>query len=421
MQLAYKFGKAKIYRLLQAHLLFAKIAMMRQHTTKDQYESYAGTPALLRKKANPYKAALAIRGISEGGSLGLLEALPVDLPPWTLFHELPNVVPSARKDIQRYAHLVTFLRKALHLAEQEQRRWHPRSGDSAKRSRIYGGSTNWLPVQREDAPFEDPGNSRRHRQKYHSTATRSRHDAWEAEERLEVDDCPDEDEEDEEIDRTSFDDAAFQRELGSFHEVSAAQAMQVQMANQLFPWAYGELSISEITPLVGLCLQECGTPETPEFGSEPMTADKLEVLALAQVMLWTSSSMKRAQRLKLLNSTTSGRYADLSLRLKTEDGVARWRIRAPLPQYRQPQFSVPEEMNRTQFEFLELPDVADGSFLVRKLLQSRSGKAAETSQQPSSSRAATRVFTHKTSWYRKQLRELLQKADPGTRVSESRP
>jgi hypothetical protein len=418
-------AKQKTYRLLQAHLLFAKIAVMQQHTTMEEYESYTGRPAVLQKKAYPYSAAFAVRRISEGISLALLEALPVESPPLAFLDGLSRVVPSAKGDIQRYTRLVTFLDKAFGRTAQQKRRSHQRAGDSAKRRRVHGGRTDsWLPVQREDVAIDDPGDSKSHRQGHHSTTTRSRHKSSESDERLDVDDCPGEDEEDEEVDRTGFDDEAFQRDPGSFHEVSAAQAMQVQMANQLFPWAYGELCVSEIAPLVARCHQECAAPQTEKMAAESMPPAELEVLALAQVMLWTSSSIERAQSLKLLDSTTSGRYADLSLRLETEDGVARWRIRSPLPQYRRPQPPAPERKNRTQVEFLELPDVADGSFLVRKLLKSRAGtpvsKAAEESQQPSSSKSRARVFPHKTAWYRKRLQRLLQTLDPGTRVTESR-
>lgn len=409
--------KQTTYRLLQAHLLFAKIAAMERYTSIDQYEFYAGVPALLRGKANPYTAALAIRSMSEGRSPNLLEALPVDLPPLEFLRELHFIAPAASKDIERYSRLIVFLRKALGSAKQKQRTFHSRNGAGGERSRVHGGSTYWSPIQREEAPLEDPGDSDTQRRGHHSTTSRCRHNALEANERLDVDDCPDEDEEDEDNDRTGFDDDAFQREPGSFHEASASQAMHVQMANQMFPWAYGELSVSEITPLMGHYLRLHGAPESPKLRSEPVTADKLEVLALAQVMLWTSSSLERAQNLKVLDSNTSGRLADLGLRFKTEDGIPRWRIRAPLPQYRQPQSPVPEVMNRTQIEFLELPDVADGSLLVQEFLRLRKGKTDETSQQPSSSWAATRVFTRKTSWYRKQLRSLLP---PDNRVTESR-
>ena len=108
----------------------------------------------------------------------------------------------------------------------------------------------------------------------------------------------------EEVDRTGFEDESFQRNPGSFCEVSAAQVMQIQMANQLFPWAYGELCVSEIAPLFTRCQEECATWETQRTGTDPIAIDELEVLALAQVMLWTSSSIERALSLKILDRTT---------------------------------------------------------------------------------------------------------------------
>ena len=98
-------------------------------------------------------------------------------------------------------------------------------------------------------------------------------------------------------------------------------------------------------------------------------------------------------------------------------------IRSPLPQYRRPQPPVPEGMNRTQAQFLELPDVTDASFLVRKLLESRArthvGEAPGENQQSSSPQFTGSVFSHKPAWYQKRLRQLLQTLDSGTRLTES--
>jgi hypothetical protein len=414
--------KQNDYRMLQAHLLFANVVVTKQHTSMEQYESYADSQALLLKNASPYSAALAVRRISEGLSPALLEELPVVLSPPEFFAELHTVIPSVRGDIQRYNNLVTFLSKANQLTVQQRRSSHQRAGDSAKRKRVHGGSTDfWLRVQREDDPIDDAGDRKSHRQGRHSTTTRSRHKSEESDELLDVDDCPGEDEEDEEVDRTGFDDEAFQRNPGSFHEVSAAQVMQVQMANQLFSWAYGELCVSEIAPLFARCQQVCATPEADRMVTQSMTAEELEVLALVQVMLWTSSSIDRAKSLKLLDSGTSGRNADLSLILRTKDGIPRWRIRSPLPQYGRPQPPVPEETNRKQVEFLELPDVADGSHLVRKLLELRVDRLANkpTNKGAHASLSRARVFPHNTAWYRKRLQKLLETLDSRTRMTES--
>jgi len=70
--------------------------------------------------------------------------------------------------------------------------------------------------------------------------------------------------------------------------------MQVQMANQMFPWSYGTPTVAEIAPLIVQRSQEIA-----EIVSErtltPAEAEELEILAFAQVMFWTSSSVEQAK------------------------------------------------------------------------------------------------------------------------------
>ncbi len=414
------------YRLLQAHLLLAKITVTRQHTSCAEYESYADLPALLEEKANPYQGALAVRLISEDWNAVLLRNLEekVRLPPLGFLGDLVSVVPSAAGDINRYQHLVTFLSKAFHQSVQK-KHGHPKGGGSdSRRKRFHGGRTDfWLAAQSTDVSLEDEDDKRNTRRGHHSTTVRIRHKGVQAEERLDIDDCPGEDEEDEDLDSTDFEDTDFQRSPGSFHEVSAAEAMQVQMANQNFPWSYGALTINEIVPLIWQRSQQMANIlANSVLTSEQL--EELEILALAQVMFWTSSSVAQARGLKVLHRTTSGRNAMLSLLPKTGSQIAQWRIRSPLPNYRRQQAEVPMGMDRARIDYLHLPDVVDGSFLVQAFVQRETRFQANEKLQKHGETVASnpspRVFRRPLAWYRKQFQSLVGRLDSNTRLTESR-
>jgi hypothetical protein len=411
------------FRLLQAHLLFAHIQVTRRYTTRLEYESYGEQPALLVQRANPYHAALAVRFVSEGFMPDLFAQLQTALPPQEFLEDLYSLTPSTDKDIRRYDHLVTFLSKGFLNVEQQKRGSDRRLGSSSGRGRVHGGSTHFpLAEVSSDGPIGEgaKGDANRGR---HSTTARKRYTGQEAEERLDVDDSPDEDQEDEEIDRTGFEDADFQRSPGSFREVSAAQAMQVQMANQMFPWSYGTPTVAEIAPLIVQRSQEVA-----EIVSERMLteaeAEELEVLAFAQVMFWTSSSVEQAKKLNLLERTARGKSASLSLLPGTGEMPAQWRIRSPLPEYRRLLGDVPPGMDRARVEYLQLPDVADGSSLVFTLLELRTrtrvGEGAGVHGTNVSPDQSALVFRRPLAWYRRRLRELFENVDKATRMTEGR-
>ncbi len=416
----------RTYRLLQAHLTFAKIIVMREKTTLDEYESYAGEPTLLCKRANPYHAALAVRSMSEGSSNALLRNLEglVELPPLEFLPELVSVVPSTSGDIVRYRHLVTFLNKAFRSLIQKQRIYRDGGGSSARRRKVHGGRTGFFLIsQSTDIPIEDTEDEKNTRRGRHSTTTWLRHSRTEAGERLNADDCPEEDDEDDELDSTDFEDPDFQINPSSFHEVSAAQSMQVQMANQFFPWSYGTLTSAEISPLIMQRSQQMlKIISKRELRREQL--GELELLALTQVMFWTSSSIKQARGLNLLHRTTHGRNADLGLIPEISDTPAQWRIRSPLPYYMCPQTLIPARMARERADYLLLPDVADASVLIYKFIEERErlklGDKLQNNSADAASQPSHRIFRHSAAWYGKQLRYLFKCLDPNTRITESR-
>jgi hypothetical protein len=411
------------FRLLQAHLLFAHIKVTRRYTKLEEYEAYADQPALLEQKANPYQAALAVRFISKGSTPDLFAQLQTELAPKDFLDDLYSLSPSTEIDIRRYNHLVTFLSKGFLNAEQQKRGSDHRRGSASDRNRVHGGSTRWpLAAVSSDGPIGE-GAKDNTRRGVHSTTSRKRHTGQEAEERVELDDSPEEDEEDEEIDRTGFDDADFQRSPGSFREVSAAQAMQIQMANQMFPWSYGTPTVAEIAPLIVQRSQEMAAIVS-ERTLTPIEAEELEILAFSQVMFWTSSSVEQARDLKLPNKTARGKDASLSLLSKTEEMLPQWRIKSPLPKYRRPLGDVPPGTDRMRVEYLQLPDVTNGSSLVFAFIEQRNRTRADESARGlraiESGDQSVRVFRHTPAWYRGRLRALFEVVDKATRMTEGR-
>lgn len=411
-------------RLLQAHLLCAHINVTRKYTTLEEFESYSAEPTLLEQTANPYHAALAIRSMTEGFSPDLFHMLPVDLPPAEFLPALYSIVPSSQEDLGRYRHLLTFLEKAFYDVPQQKGDSSPRRGSSADRARIHGGITNFLlAAVSSDCPLADSEDAKDHRSGRHSTTIRKRHTGAEAAERIDVDDCPNEDEEDEEIDRTGFGDHAFQKNPGSFHEVSAAQSMQLQMANQMFPWAYGALTSAEIAPVLVHRSREMMRIVSERELSAAET-EELEALAFAQVMFWTSSSPEQAKRLRLPDKAAAGKDARLGLLPSTPGRSAQWRIRAPLPNYRSPFGESPRSKIRECVEYLLLDDVVDASALVFAFLRQPKPESSPQDQPQLTSVASSdqpeRVFRRPIPWYRRRVRVLFELADERTRMTEGR-
>jgi hypothetical protein len=77
--------------------------------------------------------------------------------------------------------------------------------------------------------------------------------------------------------------------------------------------------------------------------------------------------------------------------------------------------------DRSRTEFLELPDVVDGSYWVREfLLQRGRQEGAESGAAELSVRGSARVFRKRKQWYEEQLRELLSICGSESRVTKSR-
>lgn len=102
---------------------------------------------------------------------------------------------------------------------------------------------------------------------------------------------------------------SFDRQNEAIRSALAArgQYRHVQLANQLLPWEYSQLTLQELAWLLRQASRELrGFPE-PALRNEDqwLTA---ELVALIHVMAWTGSSLERAWNLKVLDEDDRGEY-----------------------------------------------------------------------------------------------------------------
>jgi hypothetical protein len=202
-----------------------------------------------------------------------------------------------------------------------------------------------------------------------------------------------------------------------FAEDAAGAAMAagggIEMANQLLPWAYQDLSTGELAKF--LCnLQALSAGTNPEV---------LEIRALVNAMLWTGASFDQALSLYIILDETPDSDCDLALRVINYDSdgpmAAEWRVRAlTLPLKTTPP---PAKQARERSYFLTLPDTVGGTGPVQDFLKYQRFGAKEPSAQPEIMKARPlRMFRREFAWYRRALREIFVKLDKVGRITTTR-
>jgi hypothetical protein len=403
----------RLFRLLQGHLLIAHVLATRDHTELKEFEEHSGKEELLRKRANPYFAAYAVRDLSRLKSSDLLSKLLVESAPDDFVVGLHAIAPGSFTATKRLNDLVLFFEKAVGNREQGTRAGG--GGGAGFGERIHGGKT--------DLNFEWELNDRddqNQNQSQHSTVRRVRVTREKRDELLDLDDYPFDDVEDE-LGTSEFDDRAYQSNPGAYQEASTAQLNHVVMANQMFPWSYGTLALAELDELMKRSNALKLIASNRELS--PRELDELELLALVNVMFWTGNSLERARRLNYFGFPAANRNVNLALIPATDKEIPRWRIAAPLPTYRRPQPEVSDKLDRAPFEYLELPDVADASRLVLELIRQRSLHGLDRnvrSENAGQRRASALVFWQKKNWYETGLKKLTAGRDPQSRITKTR-
>jgi integrase len=400
--------RSRRFRLLQAHLLVARVVLYRRHL--DAGAGVMPTDAeLLQDKARPQEAARAVRRFSEDPLLAVIDKLPVHLPPIQFTTRIAAISLKQNEAIRRLASLKVLLEKAFLNREQESRQ---RSGGSEEGSGrwIDGGKTDfqWRIVDLDedgDSAQDEAGNVHSSPVTLHRT-NRVKLTRPEMNDLLDADDYPFEDQDEEEACSTAHKDRAFSRNPGDFQAASSAWANHIEMANQMFPWSYGSLISSELRPLL---VDQPASLSSVRAWDKP-NLERLELLALVQVMFWTASSMERACEIRYLGIPGAPKGSELAFVPAVNSAPPYWRVRPELPRCRRPQSLDTRGMDRLREDFLDLPDIAAGSRLLLELNRLKGIPGPEQ---------RGRIFRKPPGWYRKGLEKLLAAVSSDPRLTKA--
>ena len=399
------------YRLLQAHLMLANALLMRKHAPVAFYESYEGEEEILSNYARSSSAAFAVRLISLKPAY--LPTLATSMQPQQFARHCRSLadgpsgqitvnVPTGGIANSHTSHtfdavdLAVFLEKAL--GEREQ--WTSESSSHygpGNRLWVSGGISDFdfLVLNSGDEVFDHSPQDKKHTSRKRFSVNRQSADNL-----LDLDDDPLEDEDGEEADDTDLGRLKKDEEPGDYQEVTTSWANHVEMANQQFPWTFGSLVPEELNDL--LVVQPAKLLSAVKTGSlTPKERLDLEILALIQVMFWTGSSIERARNLRVVKRFTPRQDDELLLNLATSKKCAWWRIRAPLPEYSREQTPPEKGVDRKRTSYLTLPDVTGGSELISALL--KLPRSAATSVKAGKIYDPTRVFHFTRRQYRDRV------------------
>lgn len=395
--------KSSEYRLLQAHLMLANALLMRRHAPVAPYEAYDGDEEILKKYAQSNPAAFAVRLI--GLKPSYLDTLdPTILPQDFAEHcrdlesgeQISVEVTWGPKSSTHQFHagdLAIFLEKALEEREQATINASSHYGPG-NRLWVSGGISefDFLVLQSGEDIFDHFPRGTTHTSRKRFSVNRKS-----ADELIALDDDPLEDEDSEEADDTDMGDPWKDQEPGDYQEVSTSWANHVEMANQQFSWTFGSLVPEELKELLVIKPSELLSAAQERELTQVERLD-FEVLAFIQVMFWTGSSIERTRNLKVVDAFSEDKDDELLLKPATDSDCARWRIRAPLPDYKQEQTEPVHGVDRDRTTYLELPDVASASDLVFALRALQESEAASEQSPPRLD--PTRVFRAGSRQYR---------------------
>ena len=178
----------------------------------------------------------------------------------------------------------------------------------------------------------------------------------------------------------------------------------IEMANQLLPWAYNDISITELAPILS---------ELQQAADQQQQQEDLELLALMHVMLWVGASLEQAVSLEVFTGDISNPTSEVALRLdalSNEAGstVSEWWVRALTLKY-QPETLPPPDKSRKVVEFIRLLDHVSGAFAVENLVKYRRDVANDPLAQPGViAKQPLRVFNRNIGWYNTAVRQLVE-------------
>ena len=411
------------YRLLQAHLMLANARLMRRHAPVAIFEAYEGEDEILSAYARSNSAAFAVRLISLKPAH--LPTLATSKPPQEFAQHCRSLglgsIGRITVDVTWGRNTTSHIFDAIDLAVFLEKALGKREQWTSESSSHYGpGDRLWVSGGVSDFSFlvlrsdydihDDSPQGKVHASRKRFSVTKELADTL-----LAADDDPLEDEDGEEIDGTNLGNLGKGEEPGDYQEVSTSWANHVEMANQQFPWTFGNLVPEELHELLVLNRNEL----LSKVAKGELTRDErleLEVLGLIHVIFWTGSTLEKAAKLRVVETFSKYQNDELLLKLGTETECAWWRIKAPLPDYKQEQADPEQGVDRDRSSYLELPDIGDCSELISALQHLRRLDIAHA--KPGATLDPTRVFTPRA--HRGAVNWMIAKRGCDSRVTPDR-
>ncbi|MDE2623254.1 MAG: site-specific integrase [Betaproteobacteria bacterium] len=392
------------YLLLQAHLLFAYAKQVEANTVRSDYEYYGNQDEWEGIPNSPYPACLTVRELSEAKFSSILSNLQVEMD-FMRFAEslssLPNTHTTEEKN--RLKHLRDFLQKSSGL-----KNWIKRTGSGGHSG--TGGSekvTGYVEITpnvfKQDLPISDPDDPDQ-AWGYQSMVTDMELDPDKQKDLLALDLSP------EEFDAQEMLLSGYDSPLtGTLAANSAAQLRHVAMANQLFPWAFSQLTIADFGP----AFIQMGNWVIELFVGRPDTAtrqdwDKLEAFTLLRIMIFTGSSFERARKILVLPESHANEGGDLAF-LQIKDQSYAFQVRAIHPNYRTSN-PVSDGTDLPRTDDILLPDISTTHGYINLLTDKRNSSSQRTIND-------FRLFHRQPGTLKNNLMALLKEMDPTGRLT----
>lgn len=181
------------------------------------------------------------------------------------------------------------------------------------------------------------------------------------------------------------------------------QVKHLQMANQMLPWDYANLTCQEIHNVINGLLSEY---EKCIRGSyENLNIVELETIIAVLISFATGSSIDRVLNVKVVADGKFRDY-DLALFINQVGKISEWQIKSVFPNYKT-SLREPETIVRRRVEHLLLPDLIGVDQLIISFMKKRGKKLSSRSQ----------IFTRSEAQYKKEFKRLRQIIGESERVT----
>lgn len=170
------------------------------------------------------------------------------------------------------------------------------------------------------------------------------------------------------------------------------QVKHLQMANQMLPWDYANLTCQEIHNVINGLLSEYEKCIRDSY--ENLNIVELETIIAVLISFATGSPLDRVLNIKLVTDDKF-RDHDLALVVGRVGEISEWQIKSVFPNYKT-SLEEPETIVRRRVEHLLLPDLIGVDQLIISLMKKRGKKLSSRSQ----------IFTRSEVQYKKEFKRL---------------